>query len=1065
MADPSPTTLGKCDEALPLLSITRQFDFGQFLMLRQKDEQSSGGVGDITASGQVRPPKDRPIVIDPSKGVVQAYQDWLARRQKAKLPPLGLPHGPGPVEDVLGGVSLTKLLKASDGTSGPAELKVKGDQLGPLLKDGTLKVGGKTYKIDVPPDTLVQIANGNAALVVARTGDGKECFVTELQPDIETKRLTNEELDGLLAKHEVKANGHVQDVDLDAPTAGALIGGQPALVFLNGKSNTVLRLVPPNADTAPIATTLRVDDVGQFLADPRIPAADGRMIPVSLEPDHVHELRKVGSTTVLIGKTPVTLHAGGQERSSTSYAATADSTAYIGAGGGSVHAATPVSPGNVAPPPPPPGYRPPPPPGVGSGGPPPPPPPGSSRPPGQPPPGVGTGTGTNGTAPVPTPTVRAAGLQVAVFMPWRQTWRLVGFSRGDLRHSLAMAPQEEVTIQVDSWQKRARTLDQSSSSEIEQSWETATTERETDDVFKELTTHHDFNWQIEGSVDATYNGGWGSVTVQAGGVVSDAQQLQQIARNTQQRVKESTQKSAAKVRTMRTTRITDAIETGSAERVTRKIKNANYSHTLTLDFFETLAHYEVTLEPIADRLGLVALIPNPLATKEFTPELVRRNESALRRALLDGALADGFDAFRRMRAYVLAQGLVATQQTDAKTTDEATDKSRKEPDTETTTKTPQEKAVLECMNEIRAAVVRTQDADIDTALVKINEDHPTNMPTAQDILSGQHWLFRKMCEKYLPSLLSAFDALPAAPSVSDAITLAALVPPPGSTTTLANLNDKDDRAKEDCGLGVEITRIVGGFAKWAWSSGRCKEENLYTPNDEGLAGLCTDLQKLVQEYRAKQAEGEAKEEVDLAITKANQEQDQLSTADKLEMAFPLDELSSASERAEALLAHLNQHPEHYSFALFQALSPAEQNMYIEQASGGDLEVGMFEPRVVALNGPDLAVPLSPPPKGDLRTMLENIRDSFAEAFKGTKDTPDTFVFPTPGLTINSRLGGCSACEEFIEDSRKIELRRLAAEADAVEQEVKRREARLEAGDLDDPDVVSAPLQVRVEQPA
>src|SRR4029079_15250447 len=105
-----------------------------------------------------------------------------------------------------------------------------------------------------------------------------------------------------------------------------------------------------------------------------------------------------------------------------------------------------------------------------------------------------------------------------------------------------------------------------------------------------------------------------------------------------------------------------------------------------------------------------------------------------------------------------------------------------------------------------------------------------------------------------------------------------------------------------------------------------------------------------------------------------------------------------------------------------------QSKFIEDSG---LEVGTFEPRVLAISGPELAVPLAPPPAGSLRTFIEGLRKNFATSFSGAADTPDYFIFPTPGLTINSRLGKCTACEDFIEDSRAIELRRLGAVADAA----------------------------------
>ncbi len=64
----------------------------------------------------------------------------------------------------------------------------------------------------------------------------------------------------------------------------------------------------------------------------------------------------------------------------------------------------------------------------------------------------------------------------------------------------------------------------------------------------------------------------------------------------------------------------------------------------------------------------------------------------------------------------------------------------------------------------------------------------------------------------------------------------AVVPAQGSATTLSGLNDKSDRDKEQCGLGEKIGDLVGRF-NWNWSSGRTREENLYTADDGGLAGF------------------------------------------------------------------------------------------------------------------------------------------------------------------------------------------------------------------------------------
>jgi hypothetical protein len=1063
---PDPINLGGCDENLPLLPITRQFDFGQFVFLREEKPVTVGP----------KKPDDR-IVIDPSGGKYQALHDWLEKYQMIEFKQPGIPPKPGwPPVDALGGVSIGKVLKVNpvpDET--PLAIDIESDQLDDVLSNQKIEHGGETYELDIDGQALASLFTGSPALVVASaTGNGGGWFVTQLRPNLFEKDLTAQEMDTVLAGGELRIQGQLERVELDRDTISALLEGQPVVARISGGEEDgieLVRLVPPETERQPATSSLTIPSLAEFLMNPSVPAAEGGTIPIRLAAADVHELREHGAVTVKAGDTPVTVHEGngvagasyamrtGPELASRStYAraepwseesvanreSTIDPAAFAGTGEATVDAvaAMVVESTLVTET----GFQ----------------------------PFAAEGNGTTAAAMKTKSTSRykstaqapkPLGIPIAVFMPWRQSWELTGFSRGELRHSLALAPQEETTIEVSSWERRLRSLDQSATTDIEQSFEFAQTERETDDVFQELTKRHDFSWQLEGSVDATYNAGTGSITVSAGGQVDNATQLQQIARNTQQRMKESTQKASAKIRSVRTTRITDTIESGRQDRITRVIRNPNLAHTLTLDFFETLCHYKVTLEPVPDRLGLVALLPNPMSTKEFTTALIRRNETALRRALLEPALVDGFEAARTITAYLEAKRILDDQAMLEKDTEDTKSKETTEDEKKEDAgkPTPQETEMLSLLAQISAAADKTEATDdVAAAMTAINLEKEV---TEEMRRNAQYWLFRRLCAKYLPSLLDAMDKLPATSTVAQATAFVALIPPQGSAVTLANLNDKSDFDKEQAGLGPEIARYIGAAFKWGWSTGRCREEGLYTAHDAGLAGLVSRFERAYQAWETKRAEGDMAEAKDVAITKATAQQDKLTAEDKLAMAFPLDELSSAYEREQALRAHLNEHLDHYSFALFQALSPAEQNAYIEAQSNGALEVGMFEPRVVAINGADLAVPLSPPPDGPVRDMLEKLRESFEEAFEDTADEPDTFIFPTPGLTINSRLGKCTACEEFIEESRQIELRRLAAEADTAEQEVARRKARIEADDLDDPDVEVGPLHVRIDQPA
>ena len=94
---------------------------------------------------------------------------------------------------------------------------------------------------------------------------------------------------------------------------------------------------------------------------------------------------------------------------------------------------------------------------------------------------------------IPGPT---KGLPVAIFLPWKQQWRFTGLSRGNLLSSIALAPLEERTIRMYSWERRSRALEQSTETETEMQQDYTSTTRDTEDVFREMTSNQKFNTQV-----------------------------------------------------------------------------------------------------------------------------------------------------------------------------------------------------------------------------------------------------------------------------------------------------------------------------------------------------------------------------------------------------------------------------------------------------------------------------------------------------------------------------------------------------------------------------------------
>ena len=67
--------------------------------------------------------------------------------------------------------------------------------------------------------------------------------------------------------------------------------------------------------------------------------------------------------------------------------------------------------------------------------------------------------------------------------------------------SIALAPGEETTITIASWERRTKALEQSSETEVDQQVDFTQTTRDTEDVFRELTSQNDFQSQVYGNLD------------------------------------------------------------------------------------------------------------------------------------------------------------------------------------------------------------------------------------------------------------------------------------------------------------------------------------------------------------------------------------------------------------------------------------------------------------------------------------------------------------------------------------------------------------------------------------
>lgn len=672
------------------------------------------------------------------------------------------------------------------------------------------------------------------------------------------------------------------------------------------------------------------------------------------------------------------------------------------------------------------------------------------------------------------------GVLLAVYFEWKQSWTLKGFSRGRLLQSLALAPQEETTIELFTWDRRKKTLEQSSSTETEMSSEEEEKTQDSTEVFRELTKKEEFELKAGGSLDVQYNPGAVKIKLDAEVKGGEKTNADNVARTTTKAIQDGLHKSAARVKAQRASKVTETAETGSEQRITRKVRNPNLCHTLNLDYFEILTHYTIVTEFNKAGIRFCAMIGNPIAERKYPAPFIRQHEGPLRDALLDRSLAPGFDGLRLLRAREVAM----------KAIDDRRERREKDPlpappaDTGTsqTGLSDEEIAANGYLVTLQATAAKIMDtgnaANLENALTCLGGNVDAlgtkkGQVLARDLDGGKRWLAQQLLLRSYSQLTLTLADLAQdtkTPQIREwGPRLASVMPDPASMPNPSQLNQQPQEVKQ--GLlspmmwGPHGPYHVKQAADWGWWWAEIQRVGLLEAED---AGLGTQLEQFPKVYRAfldavKSKSGDADQRKLLDQQMNNQARQ--SDEDRLENDFPIRDYALAQERAEVLQAHLQEHAEHYSFALFLALPPQEQLDHIEAAMASittGFQPGFFQPRVVSQIGSKLLVPLNHEVIDGAQDYLDVLREEIRVATE-----EDSVMLPSPGLTIDARLGRCSGCEDFIEDSRLRDLELRAAQVRQAVAEAKRLEDRLVANppQLDDPHAPVPRVSVELQKPA
>ena len=615
--------------------------------------------------------------------------------------------------------------------------------------------------------------------------------------------------------------------------------------------------------------------------------------------------------------------------------------------------------------------------------------------------------------------------RVAFYLPYRQEWQLDGYSRGRMVNSLTLGPDEDQTIEIFKWDRLSRTLDSTTSFEFTQTNESSGTRRDTTDISHdvarqsgfELTSNAKVGFKVD-VVNADFSGG---TNARAG--------LNDADKNARQTIIDATTRAATNVRSSRTLKVVETMESGEETRVTRKLHNHNTCHTLTTTFFEILADYTVATYLRTDEIRLVLLLPSAELSKikRFDRNFVRSHERTLTLALLDQTLAPGFEAARFLDARERACAILCAGCECGVETSVGADNSEWDA----------LKTALENLG--RAVDVLRMGVSINSVVTDF---------VSQGILGAagatiRRRLFLKALARYTPRLLGDLGGLSlASGSVTPAQANSAM-----ATITALRTEDLDMLASPDETLQIEVWWEVWGVVFLILS------EPISTTittgaffgaiggvgsfDDAGLVGAMADVRTKYAAWQARLKEQRERDEAQAELERIAAEERALRVLD----AFPLRETADDGERLDALLDHLNdeRNIDHYRFAVWNERAGSTDPALLMLALAG-----ITEGAPVGAVGDYLAVPLRIP-RG---TVLEEFFDgSIEDLLRMSPRDEDRHILPTAALYAEAIPGDCCACEDNIVRRQQLELKQREVENELLEAERDRRLAKLQADDL------------------